>query len=204
VISPVTKDPNSTAYVRLIQIYTDPVTVVNRRPAIELYMLGGEPPVVAMPTHWVLSVVEYLDQFCFSLSCAVVSSAKARAPFRARGAAPLRAAAVWPPPKKTSGMKLRLFLGRRESRARRLGTQCVQRPAPTRCRGIHRGGMLPAANVHAMRRHASLLRSGVSAPAEPISRIRADARYISRHWRDARATWTPGHDVDPNLSFDML
>src|SRR5271168_2317299 len=29
-----------------------------------------------MPTHWVLSLAEYLDQFCVSVPCAVVSSAR--------------------------------------------------------------------------------------------------------------------------------
>ena len=42
VISPIQPDANSTAYVRLVQIYTDPSTVANRRPIIELYLVGGD------------------------------------------------------------------------------------------------------------------------------------------------------------------
>lgn len=42
VISDIQPDQNSTQYLRLIQIYTDPVTVVNRRPVIELALYGGD------------------------------------------------------------------------------------------------------------------------------------------------------------------
>jgi hypothetical protein len=42
VISPIQPDTNSTAYLRLVQIYTDPPTTVNRRPVLEIALYGGD------------------------------------------------------------------------------------------------------------------------------------------------------------------
>jgi hypothetical protein len=42
VVSPISPDTATTAYARLIQIYDQDVTVVNRRPVLELYVLGGD------------------------------------------------------------------------------------------------------------------------------------------------------------------
>jgi hypothetical protein len=42
VVSPIQPDQNSTAFVRLVQIYTDPSTVQNRRPVITLKLYGGD------------------------------------------------------------------------------------------------------------------------------------------------------------------
>jgi hypothetical protein len=41
-ISDIAADPESTSYKRLIQIYTDPTTTVNRRPVLELSVYGGD------------------------------------------------------------------------------------------------------------------------------------------------------------------
>jgi hypothetical protein len=45
-----------------------------------------------MPMHSLLSVAPYLDQFCFSVSCAVVSSARQASLLRPRMTAPRAAA----------------------------------------------------------------------------------------------------------------
>jgi hypothetical protein len=41
-ISPIQPDTSSTQYVRLIQLYTDPSTVENRRPVLEIAVYGGD------------------------------------------------------------------------------------------------------------------------------------------------------------------
>jgi hypothetical protein len=41
-ISPIQPDTSSTQYVRLIQLYTDPPNVDNRRPVIEIAVYGGD------------------------------------------------------------------------------------------------------------------------------------------------------------------
>ena len=55
------------------------------------HRLGGS-PVVTMPMHWPLSAAAYLDQFCFSVSRAVVSSARQASLLRPRMTAPRAAA----------------------------------------------------------------------------------------------------------------
>jgi hypothetical protein len=41
-ISVISPDPNSNAYVRLIQIYADLPAVTDRRPIVELLLYGGD------------------------------------------------------------------------------------------------------------------------------------------------------------------
>jgi hypothetical protein len=41
-ISDIAADTEGTSYKRLIQIYTDPSTAVNRRPVLELSVYGGD------------------------------------------------------------------------------------------------------------------------------------------------------------------
>src|SRR6516165_5619002 len=91
-----------------------------------------------MPTHWDLSVAEYLDQFCLSVSCAAVSSARQASLLRPSITAPRPAASqlvstpsVGGPPERRFGTATRaagaipsVVLARSEGTSRAVGCRC--------------------------------------------------------------------------------